>query len=145
MRSVGVARHEAAHAAVGVYLGLTMRKAVVGGHPSDPTWQGYARFVYRPSKRLAFGVMTQAGPAGDMIHGTSEFGHGGAWDGDIRLANAYGFFSNDILMLRDLARFYLQGPCAWAWRRVTAALLERDVKGAEVKRLLLHREPIDLG
>ena len=118
-RSLSVARHEAAHAVVGVYLGLALRRVKVAP-PERPEWEGYAWFRYGATKRLAFGVMCAAGAAGARIHG-DEAGDAG----DRALAASHGFTPKEWLMLRDLAGAYLRGPLRHCWRRVTAALLER--------------------
>lgn len=146
-RALNIARHEAAHAVVGVYLGLTLRVVKLGGTTCDDQgWEGYTHFRYSPAKRLAFGAMCAAGAAGDVIHGfpASHERAPTRWSGDVALAEAHGFTPREIIMLRDLATFYLRGPCARPWRRVTAALLERDLSGPEIKRLMLHGEPIEL-
>lgn len=107
--------------------------------PSDaPEFEGYAWFRFSATKRLAFGVMCAAGAASDRIHYGRK--HSYASRGDRELAAGHGFTPREFRMLQDLAEAYLRGPLAIPWRRLTAALLERDLTGREVRAFVLHRD-----
>ncbi len=136
-RALEDARHEAAHAVVGVYLGLRLRTVRL---TEEHNWVGYAQFYCPRSKRLQAGVMFAAGPAGDAIHGLA---HHYGWAGDYReMADLY-FSAAERRVLIDMATRYLRGPCRRAWETVTDVLLHRDLSGAEIKALLVEGEALE--
>jgi hypothetical protein len=149
-RDRATAQHEAAHAVVGVYLGLPLRRvrvepptpALTGSgsahfdceRKNSPNWEGYAR-------RLHLGIMYAAGAAGDALHGRDTPYH---WRVDFRLIREVGFSKAERRVLLDIARQYLAGPCKREWSAVTEALLERDLTGPEIKALVLHGTPLEV-
>lgn len=140
MRPLSVAQHEAAHAVVGVYLGLSLR--VVRVDPkSNAEVDGYAHFRKRKTEALPYAIMCAAGPAADAIHGRNE---PESWTVDYSLIRESGFTARERRILIDIATRYLKGPCRKPWKRVTDALTERDLTGAEIKALIVHGEKLDV-
>ncbi len=135
-RTVEDARHEAAHAVVGAYLGLSLRSVkLIGGK-----CVGYTEFGCPLSKRLQSGIMFAAGPAGDALHGLT---HHYGWAGDFReLADLY-FSKSERRVLIDMATRYLRGPCRRPWEAITEALLERNLTGREIKAFIEHGEQLE--
>jgi hypothetical protein len=130
------ARHEAAHAVVGVYLGLRLHAVrLVGGK-----WVGYAHFQTPRSKRLQAGIMFAAGPAGDAISGV---GDAEEWGGDFEEIADLWFSVGERRVLIDVATRYLQGPCKRAWQAVADELLHRDLTGREIKALVVDGEALE--
>lgn len=149
-RDRATAQHEAAHAVVGVYLGLPLRR--VRAFPPTPklTGWGYAHFVCTRvgvttwegyARRLHLGIMYAAGAAGDALHGRND-PH--AWRVDFGLIKEVGFSKQERRVLLDIARQYLAGPCRREWAAVTEALLERDLTGPEIKALVMHGTPLEV-
>lgn len=137
LRPLDVAQHEAAHAVVGVYLGLPLRAARLRRANG---LQGYTHFRCTLARRVHLGVMYAAGPAGDAIHGRNE---PQKWELDFQELDAIWFTESEIRILIDTATHYLKGPCARAWRETTEVLLHRDVTGPEIKALILHGETLE--
>lgn len=149
-RDRATAQHEAAHAVVGVYLGLPLRRVRVAelspthfgtgfahfkcARVDAPNWEGYAR-------RLHLGIMYAAGAAGDALHGRNLPYE---WRDDFKLVREVGFSKAERRVLLDIARQYLAGPCRRPWGAVTEALLERDLTGPEIKALVMHGEALEV-
>lgn len=136
-RTPDVARHEAAHAVIGVYLGLRLCRARVT--PGD-TWAGYTDFDNSRRRRLHLGIMFAAGPAGDGLYGIDA---PPAWREDFRQIGDLYFSPSERVILIDMATRYLRGPCRRSWERVSEALLHRDLSGREIKALIVHGEALD--
>jgi hypothetical protein len=132
------ARHEAAHAVVGVYLGLRLHAVRL---VRDEDFDGYAYFYTPPTLNLHAGIMFAAGAAADALHGRRT---PTAWEADFELIAESGFSARERRVLIDIATRYLRGPCARAWATVTEALLERDLTGPEIKALVMHGEPLEV-
>jgi hypothetical protein len=130
------ARHEAAHAVVGVFLGLRLHwvRLLDGG------WHGYSHFQCPRSKRLQAGIMFAAGPAGDAIHGLK---HHWGWGGDLGEISDLWFTAGERRVLIDMATRYLRGPCKRPWEAVTEVLMARDISGKEIKALIEHGEQLE--
>lgn len=140
-RQLATAQHEAAHAVVGVYLGLPLRAVRVRATAGRPgVGEGYTHFRCTLARRLHLGVMYAAGPAADGIHGRDEPLR---WGPDFdEMARLY-FSTAETKILIDMATRYLRGPCRRAWAKVTDELLHRDLTGREIKALVAHGERIE--
>lgn len=128
-RNLSVAQHEAAHVVVGVALGLRMRAAVL--EPARPgfTQSGYAWFpTGARRKREALALMYAAGVAWDRAVGDRFTAT------DTRLVRAYvsGRHGVESCVRAAAAMLAGLGP---AHARVTRALLERDLSGADITAL----------
>jgi hypothetical protein len=130
-RDLATAQHEAAHVVVGVALGLRLRAAAVGLQhwPAHGWLDGYADFDRRGSSD-AWAIMIAAGVY-------FEDGNGPTAAARIDRAELRRMCSGS----RACARAYVVAAGAIletrraAWAAVTAALLERDITGADVERL----------
>lgn len=125
--------HEAAHAAVGCYLGLRCKGVRVTS--GEPEQKGFAEFLTPPSMRMAVGVMLAAGPAADRLRGLKSRAR--SRGGDFDLLEEM-FMPREIAMLLDLATAYLVGPCAATWKSIADVLCDRDLTGAEVNAFVRH-------
>jgi hypothetical protein len=121
-RSLAVAQHEAAHIVVGVALGLRLREAVLGAI-DRPDWQGYALFT--GANRAAWALTLAAGVAwDDELHEHYS-------SGDVRLLRRLSYRGGAIDALALAAGAILETRGV-AHARVTRALLERDLRAADV-------------
>lgn len=126
-RDLSTAQHEAAHVVVGVALGLRLRAAVVGTLGEDA--EGYAAFDSRGPVD-AFALMLAAGVYYEQRRGCpASAGYDRAelralCDGKASRVRVYVIAAGAILESRRAA-----------WEKVTAALLERDITGADIVRL----------
>lgn len=124
---------------MGVCLGLPLRSVVIG--PSDPRFAGWALFRrYPASKRLQLGIMYAAGAAADGLEGRDE---PWAWGPDFQYITQLGFTTGERRLLVEIATHYLSGRVRRQWGRVTSALEDRNLSGAEVRALVLHGEEIE--
>lgn len=137
-RSLAVAEHEAAHAVVGVWLGLSLR--VVRLDPDDVDYDGLSYFADRKKSTLEYAIMCAAGPAADAIRGRNEPEF---WMHDFELIRRKGFVRSERVILVDMATRYLNGPCRSFWSTVTERLLERDLMGSELKSYILYGEKLE--
>ncbi len=138
-RKLDVAQHEAGHAVVGVWLGMSLR--VVRVDPASyPELDGYTHFRRTKTNALQYALMCAAGPAADAIQGRNE---PDMWVPDFSLIKESGFSTKERRVLIDIATRYLRGPCKRAWCAVTDELLHRDLTGAEIKALVMHGERVD--
>lgn len=129
-----VARHEAAHAVVGTYLGLTILSATANGDPDDGESAGFCSYApIGRSQRVALGIMLAAGAVSDRI---SRAGRKGLEWTDRQLALGAGWGPADFPWLEAAARALLVGPLATPWDEVAALLLERDLTGREIRQLV---------
>lgn len=134
-RYLYICRHEAAHAVVGVYLGLQITGVMIGTY----TYKGrecVGGTDFMPpgrQQRLAFGVMLAAGPAADQLYHTSDNELGGI---DRRYIIGAGWGPEDFRPLIISAKAYLKGPLKAPWRELSDTLRERDVTGAEVRQIV---------
>ena len=130
-RDAAVAAHEAAHVVVGVALGLRLRAAAVGLEREGRTWyEGFAWFHAAPSRRIADAVSFAAGVAwdralGEAPHSSSE---------DYRLCRELCTSRHDVETCVALAAAILSARRT-AHRRVTRALLERDLTAQDIAAL----------
>lgn len=127
-RPHSVCEHEAAHVAVGVALGLRLRKAVVGeGEDDGVKLLGYAWFTNHGSN-MAHAIMFAAGVAWDRLTGQ-------------------GHSSDDAKLCRELvpddatartcvrvATIMLAGLLP-EHARVTKALVEKDLNAKDISKL----------
>ena len=126
-RPLDVALHEAAHVVVGVALGLRLRCVVLESRPGW-TWGGYAWFPKGHKHALA--LMYAAGVAWDRAMVAPEWRK-----------------AEDVRLVRELApgrgglEACVRGAGAMlaglgvAHARVTRALLEQDLRGADIAAL----------
>lgn len=133
-RSYTVAQHEAAHLVIGVRLGLKLREAVLGEEPfpGRPGWLrlGYVWFERGPRKTTARALTYAAGVAWDRSRGHAVPER----VGDMQLLRQCVRSVHDVestvaaatAMLSDLRE---------AHELCTRALLERDLRGADVAAL----------
>ena len=136
-RDLSTAQHEAAHVVVGVALGLRLKAASVGvQRDPDHGWiEGSASFDRRGAGD-AWAIMIAAG-----VYFEDRRGVPSCAAVDRRTLNT--------MCLRNAhrARAYVIAAGAIlesrraAWDRVTRALLERDITGADVERLAMG-EPL---
>jgi hypothetical protein len=121
-RSLVVAQHEAAHIVVGVALGLRLSSAKLS--PVDaPGWLGYALFPR--ASGLPWAVVLAAGVAWDRALG-------GRSDGDLALLRRLGFRRPRDVHALEVCAAGLLATRGEAHGRVTRALLERDLTGADI-------------
>lgn len=126
--------HEAAHVAVGVSLGLRLKKAVLGDYAGNVV--GYTHFAttwWGGRRRLALALMYAAGVAWCAMSGRSKT----EARGDVQRMRELGFSEHDRKILAGTARAYLESRDGQkAHRRIAEALTERDLTGADVARIL---------
>src|SRR5688572_2368202 len=108
IRQLPTAQHEAAHAVVGVYLGLPLRAVRVKPPRRGYSGAGYSDFRCTIHRRLHLGIMYAAGPAGDALCGRVEPER---WSGDYQEIGRLFFSRPEVDILIDVATRYLQGPC----------------------------------
>jgi hypothetical protein len=138
VRKLDVAQHEAGHAVVGVWLGMSLR--VVRVDPASYVeLDGYTDFRRTKTNALHYAIMCAAGPAADAICGRDE---PDMWEPDFGLIKESGFSTKERRVLIDMATRYLRGPCRRAWQKVTDELMSRDLSGKEIKALVAHGEPM---
>jgi hypothetical protein len=138
VRKLDVAQHEAGHAVVGVWLGMSLR--VVRVDPASYVeLDGYTDFRRTKTNALHYAIMCAAGPAADAICGRDE---PDMWEPDFSLIKESGFSTKERRVLIDMATRYLRGPCRRAWQKVTDELMSRDLSGKEIKALVAHGEPM---
>jgi hypothetical protein len=138
-RDLQTAQHEAAHVVVGVALGLRLREAAIGegsGHGA-PGWLGYTLFDVPRSARMAWVLTLAAGVAWDRAVGDVP-----APDGDTRLLRRLGYRGRAVGALVAASGAMLAGLGA-AHARVTRALLERDLTGADIAAIARGERPDD--
>lgn len=130
IRDLETAQHEAAHVVVGVVLGLRFRRATITGN--DPKWCGETDFAFVRGDDTANAIMTAAGIA---------------WDRGLRFPRVS--YAEDLRWVRKIvgsgrrsveacvtaAAAILAGRMA-VHARVTRALLEGDITGADLERLM---------
>jgi len=130
-RDEHTAAHEAAHVVVGVALGLRVRRAHVGElvEPGGRTTLGHVVWDGRHGARVAWAIMFAAGVAWEQAlrHPPA----GAAWDrrACVELVGVAGLAP----CVRSAAA--LLAALGAEHRRVAAALLERDLSGADLVAL----------
>lgn len=127
MRRVADAGHEAAHIVVGSALGMRMRKAVLevkpGWEPSGGVW-----FDGRCGTTEAWGLMLAAGVAWELVLvGNSRYA-----SGDISLLRAMGVDTRDRVRALSTAAAAMLTGLGPVHARVTRALVDHDLTGAEI-------------
>lgn len=126
-RSLHLAQHEAAHVVVGVALGLRLRRAVVGYHVQDGVeMDGFAWFTNHGSP-FAHAVMFAAGIALDKAHDDSS-------PADAALCREIVQTDDNIRTCVRIAKLILSSSKA-IHKRVTMALLERNLNGRDIAAL----------
>lgn len=127
-RKLADAQHEAAHVVVGLALGLRLSRVTLGEqtfkagpYVGETVWYG------SPWPREAGLLMTAAGVAwerrcGDLKHAAYDLA-------DLRRAGVKG---NARIRVLETAAWSILAGRAGAHARVTRALLERDLTGADV-------------
>lgn len=132
-RPPSVAAHEAAHVVVGVALGLRLREARVCRErlPDGRTLEGYAWFAGSPrGRREAFALMYAAGIAHDRALRTPGYSY--SWDAAHAREMCSGRLGYEATIKAAAALLQLlREPHA----RVTAALMERDLRAADILAL----------
>ena len=124
------AQHEAAHVVVGVALGLRLDRASVREEThGDETWLGFALFYEGP--RVAMNIMTAAGvvwerKVGDLAHASE----------DLKLLRRGRVRTNAELLALERAAWAILEGRASLHARVTRALLEGDVTGADLRAMV---------
>jgi len=124
-RPLSIAQHEASHVVVGVRLGLRLKRATAA--PSGGLL-GYAWFPRGHAHALA--LMYAAGVAWERECGTATW----LAEGDVKLVRQYAPGRGGLATCVRAAGAMLAalgGPHA----RVTRALLERDLTGADLEAL----------
>lgn len=126
-RPLDVAQHEAAHVVVGVALGLRMRRAVLAREVLPRGWvsHGWVWFDGGPRRLEALNVMTAAGVAWERAVG----GRGDAHDWRDLRASTSGLHGAEACVRCARALLFELAP---EHERVTRALLERDLTGADI-------------
>jgi hypothetical protein len=125
-RAIDDAQHEAAHVVVGVALGLHLRKAAVGGATNE---LGYAIFEVPKAARMAWAITLAAGVAFERRAGDLETARA-----DVKELRRAGFDKHSIATLAVAADAILETR-GLAHARVTRALLQRDLTGADIEAL----------
>lgn len=127
VRDLETAQHEAAHVVVGCACGLRLRRALIGEtREGRITYLGYAQFR-RGGPPQGWVNMYAAGVAWDRIVGTDEV-HSSI---DMRLLRTFVHGRRDAEVAIRTATAMLAG-LGREHARVTRALLERDITGADI-------------
>lgn len=131
-RTLGDAQHEAAHVVVGVALGLRLRRAALGKDAAvvrGVETLGYALFSVSQRKSTAWAITLAAGIAYERRAGDEETAAG-----DRKLLRKEGHSAHAIAALVVSADAILE--TRWlAHARVTRALLQRDLTGADIEAI----------
>jgi hypothetical protein len=130
-RPLDIAQHEAAHVVVGVALGLKLRRAVLAKRDLGGGYEehGYSWFPAGTArKRNAMALMFAAGIAWDRMVGDDLEGV------DAALVRELVHSAHDVETCVTAAGALLAG-LSGAHARVTRALLERDLTGADIQAL----------
>lgn len=139
-RTLEIAQHEAAHVVVGVALGLRLRAAVVGLHRDrEVGWvHGFADFDKRAGTTEAYALMLAAG-----LYYEDARGPGGWYRarGDVRVLRAMGHRPKARIVTLAIAAGAILESRRAAWSAVTRALLERDLHGGDIERLVRGEAP----
>lgn len=127
-RNPDIAAHEASHVAVGVSLGLKLRRAVVCPSPLGPNrlqgWTIFYGLADGGRRRLAYGAMFAAGIAFER----AEFGTADSARIDRLRLKELGFSEDDVRILVGVAKSILESKeGALLHHRVKEALLHRDL------------------
>jgi len=130
-RPLDVAQHEAAHVVVGVALGLRVRLAQLD--PPRPGWtrSGGVWFDGRSGTTEAWGLMLAAGVAWER----ALRGHARGAAGDLAVLRSMHVHTAPRVRALELAAAALLAGLGPAHARVTRALLERDLSGADIAAL----------
>lgn len=139
-RNPVLAAHEAGHAVVGTYIGVTVTAVRLEGRMSKPHWHAQTDFKDVNGK-LQDAILTAAGAAGEILY----TGARPRWAGcDFRYLTRAGYTRVERQMLTKIALAILEGPCRKAFAAVTHALLTRDLTGDEVSACVLKGTPIEV-
>ena len=131
-RELDLAQHEAAHVVVGVALGLRLSKAVLGGGAGvvrGVNTLGYSLFTVPHRKGTAWAITLAAGIAFERRAGEEETARG-----DYKLLRQEGHSAHAITALVVAADAILETR-GLAHARVTRALLQRDLTGADIEAI----------
>lgn len=131
MGELDIAQHEAAHVVVGVALGLHLRAATIR---REGDTLGYAQFVVPKRKRLAWAITLAAGLAFERRGGDLDTARA-----DRKLLRAERYNAHAIAALTLAADAILESR-GLAHARVTRALLQRDLKRADIEALARGEE-----
>lgn len=127
VRPLDVAQHEAAHVVVGAALGLRLQRAAIGRWQRDPNAVGYAWFLDGTGDREAQAMMLAAGVVWDRGLRYPKYGY----SYDAREARRLCSGSTGYkAILRASAT--LLSHLMPLHRRVTRALLERDIRHGDL-------------
>lgn len=132
-RALDMAQHEAAHVVVGVALGLRLRKAALGHAGFDiPGYatMGYSLFTVPRRKSTAWAITLAAGIAFERRLGDAYK----TWRADYALLRKDGHSAHAISALVVAADAILETR-RQVHARVTRALLQRDLTGADIEAI----------
>jgi hypothetical protein len=130
-RSLDVAQHEAAHVVVGVALGLRIKRAEID--PPRPGWtkSGGVWFDGRCGTTEAWCIMLAAG----VVWEQALHGHARGASGDLAVLRSIYVCTRNRVRPFAVAASALLAGLGPAHARVTRALLERDLTGADITLL----------
>jgi hypothetical protein len=136
-RDLDTAQHEAAHVVVGVALGLRVSEVTIDGPRGDAWgWEGRRRRGWRE----AWALMYAAGVAWERAHPTGD-----PWAARHDLAAVKRLSSGRAGAEACItAAGALLATLGTAHRRVTLALLDRDLTGADVAAIARGERPQDV-